>query len=77
MSYFDNVIEEAMRLCQPYENIERMATQDSVVPLRYPVSGKNGRTVDSVVVSKGTEVRIGKWLKQPQTARPNRLTGLS
>lgn len=60
--YFDNVIEEAMRLYQPYENIERTATEDSIVPLRYPVRGKDGQMMDSVVVTKGTEVRIGERL---------------
>lgn len=51
-----------MRLYQPYGNIERKATQDCVVPLRYPVIGKDGQPIDSVVVTKGTEVWIGKQL---------------
>ena len=59
LPYLSAVVEEALRLDNPYLTFNRRATQSCEVPLRYPVMGKNGRMMHTVKVEKGTEVRLG------------------
>lgn len=60
ITYLDHVIEEVMRMRQPYQALERKCTRSCVVPLRYPVVGRDGHLIECVKVTKGDEV----WIRE-------------
>ncbi|EUC61521.1 cytochrome P450 family protein [Rhizoctonia solani AG-3 Rhs1AP] len=59
LSYLDAVCRESLRLYLPGTFIVRVATKDWNLPLQYPVSSKDGRTmVTSIHVAKGTNLYL-------------------
>ncbi len=48
------VVREILRTCPPAPNTIRKCAQDVVVPLGNPVTGRDGQTIDSILIPKGT-----------------------
>ncbi|KAJ6524221.1 cytochrome P450, partial [Mycena capillaripes] len=58
MKYLDNVVRETMRLFPPVQFAQREAMADDVLPLSKAYLDKNGKTYDSILLRKGTMIRI-------------------
>lgn len=58
LEYLDAICHELLRLYPPLTTTEREAIKDWVLPLRYPVKGKDGREIREVKVKKGTQIYI-------------------
>ncbi|QRV93490.1 cytochrome P450 family protein [Ceratobasidium sp. AG-Ba] len=54
----DAVCRETLRLYPPVPVLERQPTKDWVVPLRYPVKGRDGTPLCEIVVKKGTHIYL-------------------
>ncbi|KAF8600122.1 cytochrome P450 [Ceratobasidium sp. AG-I] len=81
LAYLDAICREVLRLYPPGTAIERKAMKDWVVPLRYPVKGKDGRELHEVNVKKGTAIHIAlreanrckeTWGQDADEFKPNR-----
>ncbi|KAG8728829.1 cytochrome P450-dit2 [Ceratobasidium sp. 423] len=59
LPYLDALCRETLRLFPPVPVIEREALKDWVVPLRYPLKGKNGNTITEIKVRRGTRIYVG------------------
>lgn len=53
-----NVTNEVMRLNPPVHSTNREAAQDDVIPLTYPLMGKNGQKITHLPVQKGQTVIV-------------------
>ncbi|KAJ7123282.1 cytochrome P450 [Mycena crocata] len=58
LPYLDGVVRESLRLYPPVTAMTRNATQDCTLPLSTPITGLDGRRMDTIAVPKGTEVYI-------------------
>ncbi|KLT45304.1 putative cytochrome P450 [Cutaneotrichosporon oleaginosum] len=58
LPYLDKVVHESLRLESPVPNISRVATQDGVVPLSAPVTGRDGRPIEAIRVRKGEVIEV-------------------
>ncbi|CAE6484408.1 unnamed protein product [Rhizoctonia solani] len=59
LTYLDAICREVLRLHPPESFIERVATKDWTLPLRYPVKSKDGKgIISSVGVRKGTHIYV-------------------
>lgn len=59
LSYLDAVCREILRLYPPVSFLERVATQDWVLPLLYPVRSKDGESIITAIpVTKGTRIYV-------------------
>ncbi|KDN46717.1 hypothetical protein RSAG8_04097, partial [Rhizoctonia solani AG-8 WAC10335] len=59
LPYLDALCRETLRLFPPVPVMEREALKDWVVPLRYPLKGKNGNTITEITIRKGTRIYVG------------------
>ncbi|EUC53867.1 cytochrome P450 family protein [Rhizoctonia solani AG-3 Rhs1AP] len=59
LPYLDALCRENLRLSPPAPVLERVALKDWVVPLRYPLKGKDGNAITEIKVRKGTRVYVG------------------
>lgn len=53
-----NVTQEVMRLNPPVHSTNREAANDDVIPLAYPLIGKDGQRIDALPVNKGQAVIV-------------------
>lgn len=60
LKYLDKVVHESLRYDPPVPGTIREAVKDHVIPLSKPVIGRDGTTVESVVVKKGMQTFIRK-----------------
>lgn len=58
LPYLDNVVHESLRLDAPVPITTRMAAVDTTIPLSLPHRDRNGKTIDSITVNKGTIIDI-------------------
>ncbi|CCO36378.1 Cytochrome P450 3A11 [Rhizoctonia solani AG-1 IB] len=58
LPYLDALCREVLRLYTPSLYIERVALKDWLVPLRYPVKGKDGSLISEIHVRKGTKIYV-------------------
>ncbi|KAH9896523.1 cytochrome P450 [Cubamyces lactineus] len=58
LPYLDAVMKEALRLYPALPYMERVATKEDLIPLRYPVKGTDGRLITEVPISPGQAVLI-------------------
>lgn len=54
----DAVVREALRLHAPAPGTMREAKEDTIIPLSMPVTGRDGKQIDSVKINKGVMVFI-------------------
>ncbi|KAG8689224.1 cytochrome P450-dit2 [Ceratobasidium sp. 423] len=59
LPYLDALCREVLRLYPPAPFMERVALRDWVVPLKYPVKGRDGTIMSEINVRKGTKVYVG------------------
>lgn len=59
LKYLDAVCREVLRIYPPATMVERQALKDVIVPLRYPVKGKDGRELKEIPIKKGTHIYVG------------------
>ncbi|QRW21127.1 cytochrome P450 family protein [Rhizoctonia solani] len=58
LPYLDALCREVLRLYPPAPYTERIALKDWVVPLKYPVKGKDGNPINEIHVRKGTKIYL-------------------
>ncbi|WVQ77158.1 hypothetical protein IAR50_006841 [Cryptococcus sp. DSM 104548] len=58
LAYLDAFIREVIRHSPSVPSATRHAQEDVVIPLRHPVVGRDGKTMDHVEIPKGTDVYI-------------------
>ncbi|KAI6100367.1 cytochrome P450 [Pisolithus sp. B1] len=58
LPYLDAVVHEIFRIHSPVIELNRVATEDDVIPLSEPVQTRSGELVDSISVTKGTRIGI-------------------
>ncbi|KAI5992490.1 cytochrome P450, partial [Pisolithus albus] len=56
--YLDAVTREVLRLHPAAPYMERVSSQEDVLPLRHPINGKEGRAISSVPVAAGQTIII-------------------
>ncbi|OSX59529.1 hypothetical protein POSPLADRAFT_1048841 [Postia placenta MAD-698-R-SB12] len=59
LPYLDAVCRETLRLYPPVTFLTRVAKRDAVLPLHFPVVGRNGQTMSEIHVPKGTKIILG------------------
>lgn len=58
LPYLDAVVHEILRVHSPVIELNRVATEDDIIPLSEPVLTRSGELVDSISVAKGTRIGI-------------------
>ncbi|KAK7043923.1 hypothetical protein VNI00_008089 [Paramarasmius palmivorus] len=58
LPYLDAVCKEILRLYAPVHRIIRTSSEDSVIPLATPVTGKDGSQITEIFFPKGSDVYI-------------------
>ncbi|TIB68585.1 hypothetical protein E3P77_00948, partial [Wallemia ichthyophaga] len=59
LEYLDAVVKEGLRLYGAVPNTIREASQDDVIPLKYPIKDrKTGELMDKIIVNKGQQILI-------------------
>ncbi|KAF7338939.1 Cytochrome P450 [Mycena venus] len=64
LPYLENVVREILRVHAPVPSLERIATQDDVLPLSKPYIDKAGRSYDTLLIPKGLIIHIPIWTVQ-------------
>ncbi|KAG9096906.1 cytochrome P450-dit2 [Ceratobasidium sp. UAMH 11750] len=59
LPYLDAVCREVLRIYPPGVILERQPNKDWVIPLRYPITGKDGSELRAIKVKKGTHIYLG------------------
>ncbi|KAJ7901252.1 cytochrome P450 [Mycena leptocephala] len=59
LPYLDGVVREILRLILKNDLMYPRAAVDSVLPLSTPITGVDGKVMDSILVPKGTTVYVG------------------
>ncbi|EPT05081.1 hypothetical protein FOMPIDRAFT_1045154 [Fomitopsis schrenkii] len=59
LPFLDSVCRETMRVYPPVSSLNRIATEDAVVPLTVPIYGTDGTRMDEIAIPKGTQVMVG------------------
>lgn len=86
LPYLDGVIREVLRLYPPAPSTLRQAAESAVIPLSTPVTGRDGRTIESVVIPKGTvlfipilsvNISTAIWGSDAEQYNPDRFANLS
>ena len=58
LPYLNAVVQETLRLCPPAHSTIRVAMEDDIIPLSYPVKLRDGTVVSEVPIRKGSYVHI-------------------
>lgn len=58
LKYLDAICREVLRLYPPVTTLDRQVLKDWVVPLHYPVQGKDGKQMTEILIKKGTQVHL-------------------
>lgn len=58
LPYLDAVVHETLRLYPPLAEFIRQAREDDIIPLSEPVRTRSGRVVNSISVTRGTQIGI-------------------
>lgn len=58
LPFLDAVVHEVLRLHPPLVETNRVAQEDDVIPVLYPLTTKDGQVVDHIVVKKGQGVSV-------------------
>ncbi|KAF8148841.1 cytochrome P450 [Crassisporium funariophilum] len=56
LPYLDSVVQEVLRLHPPVTETTRIAAEDDVMPFSVPITTSTGKSISSLVISKGTIV---------------------
>ncbi|KAH9928830.1 cytochrome P450 [Fomitopsis serialis] len=62
LPYLDAVVHETLRLHLPLPESERVAAEDDILPLSFPLKTPGGDTVDSINIAKGEVVVVPKHM---------------
>jgi len=55
----DHLQREVLRYAPPVYITAREATADDVIPLSEPITGRDGKTIDSLFVKRGQQIMVG------------------
>ncbi|WOO81696.1 Cytochrome P450 monooxygenase FUM15 [Vanrija pseudolonga] len=58
LGYLDQFVHELLRFDSPVHRVQRHCVEDTVVPLSIPVKGRDGKMMDSIRISKGSEISV-------------------
>lgn len=58
LPFLDAVVHEILRLHPPFMQTDRVAREDDVIPVLYPLTTRDGQVVDHIVVKKGQGVSV-------------------
>ncbi|KAG8878195.1 hypothetical protein FRB98_006327 [Tulasnella sp. 332] len=61
MPYLDNVVKEILRLTPPIPTTKRIIKTDAIIPLAFPVVGKDGKEIFELFVRRGDSVRLHNY----------------
>ncbi|KAG8858416.1 hypothetical protein FRB96_005301 [Tulasnella sp. 330] len=61
MPYLDNVVKEILRLTPPIPTTRRTANVDAVIPLAFPVIGKDGKEIFELFVRRGDTISLHNY----------------
>lgn len=54
----NNITNEVMRLNPPVHSTNREASEDDIIPLKYPIKGEYGQTIDQIPIRKGQAIIV-------------------
>ncbi|KAB5591162.1 Cytochrome P450 [Ceratobasidium theobromae] len=84
LEYLDAICRETLRLFPPVSFLDREAMEDRMVPLRYPIKGKDGKEIREILVRKGTSIYVAlreanrskeTWGEDASEFKPDRWLG--
>lgn len=58
LPFLDAVVHEVLRIHPPLPETNRVASQDDVIPLLHPITTRDGKVVENVILKKGQDVAV-------------------